>query len=178
MTLDTLRKDASIKQKKGIHFILTSILLWTLVLIIHLSNLPILTKNFYTFIATTPLMPIAYLLSKPLKIEFTHKENPLTSLGFLFSLNQLLYLLIAMWVYNANPDYMVMVLAMIFGAHLLPYSWLYQSVSYKIMAIIIPILVLIIGITFEPFMVALVMVVAEIIFSVMLGIEIKRLSKA
>jgi len=43
-------------------------------------------------------------------------------LGVLFSVNQLLYLLIAMWIYPTVPEEMVMVLAMIFGAHLLPYG--------------------------------------------------------
>ena len=57
------------------------------------------------------------------------KDNPLTALGILFSVNQMLYLLIAMWVYAAVPEKFVIVLAMIFGAHLLPYGWLYRSPS-------------------------------------------------
>ena len=41
-----------------------------------------------------------------------------------------------------------MVIAMIFRGHLLPYSWLYNSNSYLILSIIIPILSLIVGLNF------------------------------
>ena len=108
-------------------------------------------------------------------MDFTNKENPLTNLGVLFSLNQMLYLLIAMWVYPTVPDKMVMVLAMIFGAHLLPYGWLYKSKSYYVFSVLIPIVVLIVGLIFPPHIVAGVMIVFEIIFSILLTFEVRRL---
>jgi hypothetical protein len=114
---------------------------------------------------------LAFLISKIIKADFQNKGNPLTKLGVLFSLNQMLYLLIAMWVYPTVPEKMLMVIAMIFGAHLLPYGWLYRSISYLIFAVMIPIVALIIGITFEPYLLAMVMVVVEIIFSICLIIE-------
>lgn len=124
MNLDQLRLDCAIKQKKGLHFILSSIVIWSLVTGIHLTNLPILTKNLLTFSATAPLVPLAFFVSKLIKVNFSDKSNPLNQLGIIFSLNQMLYLLIAMWVYPTVPDKLVMVIAMIFGAHLLPYAWL------------------------------------------------------
>ena len=47
----------------------------------------------------------------------------------------MLYLLIAMWIYAAVPDKMVMVIAIIFGAHLLPFGWLYDSKVYYFMLV-------------------------------------------
>ena len=91
MSLDQLRLDCAIKQKKGLHFILASILIWALVTIIHLTQLPILTKNLLTFSATAPLVPLAYFISKWIKVNFTDKSNPLNHLGIIFSLNQMLY---------------------------------------------------------------------------------------
>ena len=41
MNLDELRLDCAVKQKKGLHFILASIIIWFAVLIIHLTSLPI-----------------------------------------------------------------------------------------------------------------------------------------
>jgi len=175
MNLDEMRLDSAIKQKKGLHFILASVILWGSVLIIHLTPLPILTKNLLTFCFTAPLMPLAFMISKIIKVDFTNKDNPLTSLGVLFSANQMLYLLIAMWIYNAVPEKMVMILAMIFGAHLLPYSWLYQSKSYLILSIFIPIAALIIGLTFPPYFVAGFMIIVEICFSLLLSVEVKKL---
>lgn len=177
MNLDELRLDCAITQKKGIHFIIASIFIWIAVTVIHLTSLPILTKNFYTFCATAPLMPIAFVISKLIKVDFTHKSNPLTKLGMLFSLNQILYLIIAMWVYSTSPKHMVMVLAIIFGSHLLPYGWLYKSLSYKIISVFVSIAALIIGVIFEPYVLAITMVAIEIIFSGLLYLEVKRLPK-
>ena len=109
-----------------------------------------------------------------LHIDFEGKGNPLTKAGILFSVNQMLYILIAMWVYAAVPDKMLMVYSMIFGAHLMPFSWLYQSKSYLAMSIVIPILSLIIGLVYPPFVLAVLMVVVEIVFSICLYIESKR----
>jgi hypothetical protein len=176
MNLDEMRQDSAIKQKKGLHFILASVFLWAGILVIHLTTLPILTKNLLTFCFTAPLVPLAFLISKLIKVDFSNKENPLTNLGILFSLNQMLYLLIAMWIYNAMPEKMVMVLAMIFGAHLLPYGWLYKSKSYMVLSVIIPIGVLIIGLNFAPSVVAGAMVLIEIIFSLLLFFEVRKLS--
>jgi hypothetical protein len=175
MNLDEMRLDSAIKQKKGIHFILASVIIWIAVLVIHLSTLQILTKNLLTFCFTAPLMPLAFMISKIIKVDFTNKENPLTNLGILFSANQILYLLIAMWIYNAVPEKMVMVLAMIFGAHLLPYGWLYKSKSYIVLSIVIPIAALIVGIIFPPYFVAGLMIMFEIAFSLLLSYEVKRL---
>lgn len=176
MNLDDIRLDSAIRQKKGVHFILASVFIWSAVLVVHLMDLPILTKNLITFVFTAPLLPLAYLFSKFLKIDFTSAGNPLTNLGVIFSLNQMLYLLIAMWVYPTVPEKMVMVLAMIFGAHLLPFGWLYQSKAYIALSVIIPIAALMVGVNFPPFAVAAMMVVIEIIFSLLLFLEVSKLS--
>lgn len=173
--LDELRLDSAAKQKKGLHFILASVIIWGAVLAVHLTELPISTKNLLTFCFTAPLVPLAFMISKLIKVDFTNKDNPLTNLGILFSVNQMLYLLIAMWIFNALPDKMVMVLAMIFGAHLLPYGWLYKSTSYMVLSVVIPIAALVVGINFPPAFVAGFMIVVEIVFSLLLIIEIRQL---
>ncbi len=175
MNLEDMRLDCAYSQKKGLHFILASVIIWCAVLAVNLTSLPILTKNLLTFCSTAPLMPLAYMISKMIKVDFANKGNPLNNLGIVFSLNQMLYLLIAMWVYPTVPEKMVMVLAMIFGAHLLPYGWLYKSKSYIVLSIIIPIVVLIIGVNFLPYTVAGIMIVFEIIFSLLLIMEVKKL---
>jgi hypothetical protein len=175
MNLEEMRLDCAVKQKKGLHFILASVIIWCAVLVVHLTSLPILTRNLLTFCFTAPLMPLAYMISKIIKVDFTNKGNPLTNLGVLFSVNQMLYLLIAMWIYPTVPDKMVMVLAMIFGAHLMPFGWLYKSKSYMALSVIIPIVVLIIGVNFQSYIVAALMIVFEIVFSLLLFAEVKKL---
>ena len=178
MSLEEHRLDCAIKQKKGLHFILASIIIWCAVLAVQLTDVPILTKNLYTFCCTAPLLPLAFFISKIIRVDFQNKGNPLTSLGVLFSINQILYLLIAMWVYPTVPEKMLMVIAMIFGAHLLPYSWLYKSKSYMALSVIIPITALIVGLNFEPYVLAIMMIGIETIFSICLYVENKTLLRA
>lgn len=70
-----------------------------------------------------------------------------------------------------------MVIAMIFRGNLLPYSWLYNSNSYLILSIIIPILSLIVGLNFANYFLVTMMIVLEIIFSILLSFENKEILK-
>ena len=64
---------------------------------------------------------------------------------------------------------------MIFGAHLLPYGWLYKSKSYIVLSIVIPVAVLFVGVNFPPSFVAGFMIAVEIVFSLLLINEVKKL---
>ena len=174
MELNELIKDCACRQKKGLHFILTSILIWAMICAVHLTDMPINTKNLITFCCSAVLFPLAWMLSKVLKIDFEGKGNPLTKAGILFSINQMLYILIVMWVYAAVPEKMVMVYAMVFGAHLMPFSWLYDSRSYMVFSVVVPILSLIVGLIYPPAVLAALMIVIEAVFSACLFQECKK----
>ena len=173
MELNELIKDCAQRQKRGLHFIIASVVIWGLILAVQLTDLTIEQKNLFTFCCSAVLFPLAWGLSKVLKIDFEGKGNPLTKAGILFSINQMLYILIAMWVFAAVPEKMLMVYAMIFGAHLMPFSWLYQSKGYLVFSIAIPILALIVGLLYAPFVLAIMMMVIEAVFSVWLYLESK-----
>jgi len=178
MNLDELRVDIAKRGKKGIHFIIASVIIWCAVLIVWLLPIgDVLTKNLLTFCFTAPLVPLAYLISKIVKAEFSTNDNPLGKLGFMLTCNQFLYILIAMWVYPTVPDKMVMVLAIIFGAHLLPFGWLYQSRAYFVMSVVVSLTALTIGLLFNAITVSIVMIVLEIVFSIWLMLENKLLSE-
>lgn len=171
LALQELKADCRNKQKRGLPFILASVPIWLAILVIHISPLPILTKNLYTFFCSALLVPLAYFISKVIGVDFQNKDNPLTKLGLIFTANQIFYLLIVMWVYVAIPDKMVMVYAMVFGAHLFPYGWLYQSKTYYILSVIIPIGVLFLGLYYNAAIIAIFMLIIEIIFCCCLIIE-------
>lgn len=97
-SLQELREDNIRKQKRGLHFIVASVFIWVAVLGIHISSLPILSKNLFTFCCSTPLVPLAFLLSKILKIDFQNKENPLSGLGLLISLNHMILCYAALFI--------------------------------------------------------------------------------
>ena len=175
MELNELIKDCSKRQKKGLHFILASIIIWGLIMIVHLTGLTIDLKNLITFCCSAVLFPLAWMFSKWLKIDFEGKGNPLTKAGILFSVNQLLYILIVMWAFSVVPESMVMIYAMVFGAHLMPFSWLYQSKSYLMLSIFIPIFALIIGLIYPPQVLAGLMTIIEVVFSICLFYECKKM---
>jgi hypothetical protein len=177
MTVDELRDAIIVDQKKGLPFITTSVIIWTLIAIVSSLNIAIDLKNILVFCCAVPLLPIAWLIGKKMGVDIFAKGNELGNLGLLFTLNQVLYLLIVGWVFNAVPDKMVMVFAMVFGAHLLPYSWLYKSNAYKIFAILIPILSLILGNLFPSNILAITLAVTELIFVFCLRNELKAFTK-
>ena len=166
--INELRLNCALKQKRGLHIILASIIIWLAIAIIHFSSISILTKNLFTFVCAAVLLPLSYFISKLINVDFQNKNNPLTELGILFSVNQVLYLLIAMWIYPTIPEKMLMILAIIFGAHLLPYSWLCKSRVYLILSILIPFLALIAGLNLKPAILALIMMGIEMVFSLAL----------
>ena len=56
--LKELKRENQIAQKKGLPFIMSSVILWTAIAIIQLSDLDITTKNMYTFMCSAFLMPL------------------------------------------------------------------------------------------------------------------------
>lgn len=174
--LEYMRIDSAVKNKKGIAFIAASIFIWAAILGIYFLPIPQEKKNLYTWIAVAFLMPIAFAITKFLKLNLQNNDNPLNKVGVLFTLNEILYILIVCWVYSAVPEKMIMVLAMIFGGHLLPFGWLYKSKSYTYSSIIVTLSSLIIGCTCPPGMIALFMLLYEIVLTACLFMENKRLS--
>ena len=171
--IDDLRSDSAIKNKKGIAFISASVFVWAIILIINLLGL----RPLYTWFGVAALMPIAVIITRLLGIKLNNNENPLNKVGFLFTLSEGLYILIACYVYSIVPDKLIMILAMIFGAHLLPFGWLYRSKMYVFSSVFLPIVSLVLGILYAPWILALFMMVYEIIFTVVLCIENKQLLK-
>ena len=172
MSLDELRNDIIIKQKKGLPFILTSVVIWLLITVVAALDINIAMKNILVFCCSMPMLPLSWLIGKKIGVDIFSKDNELGNLGFLFTMNQILYLLIVIWVFNSVPDKMIMVYAMVFGAHLLPYSWLYKSKAYRVFAIIIPVLSLVLGNLFGGFVVAGTAAAVEIAFVFILRNEL------
>ncbi len=169
--LDELRIDCARGQKKGLHFIAASVVVWMAVFFVHASNMPMLDKNIYTFWCTGITFPLALLFSKMFHIDFAGKDNPLNKVGMIFTCNQLIYLIIPLLLCNVLGEHMLMVFTIIFGAHLLPYSWLYKSRTYLIMAIIIPVAAVIIHIFCYNWVLAAVMIGIQAVSVAGLAIE-------
>lgn len=175
--LNRLKIEYAVSQKKGLAFIMASAVVWTAMLIVFLTNLDIAVKNIIAMCCSALFMPVGMLFGKVIKVNIISKENPLSSLALVAALNQILYLTIALWAMFAVPDKMIMVQAIVIGAHFLPYYWIYFSPTYFYASIIIPVVSLIFGLNFSQAIVCLAFVVFDIIICILLCLENKQANK-
>ena len=174
-----LKTEAMILQKKGLPFMMASVVIWTAVTIVRTLPVDIMTKNLYTFYCPGLLIPCVVIFSLMIGARpFSKRKNPFNKLGLLNTMNQMLYLLIVMWAFNQKPEAMLMLFAMVFGAHLLPFSWLYESKTYLVMSLITTIGSMLISIFAPELYVGIFMIVCQIVMSVLLLIECKKLDRA
>lgn len=173
-----LKTEVMKLQKKGLPFMLTSVVIWTAITIVRTLPVDIMTKNLYTFYCTSFLMPGAVIFSLITGAKIFFKfQNPFNKLGLLNTMNQMLYLLIVMWSFSQKPEAMLMLFAMVFGAHLLPFSWLYESKTYFVTSIVTTLGAMIISIFAPEIYVGLFMIVCQIVMSALLLIECKKLDR-
>lgn len=175
--LNELKIEYAVKQKKGLPFIMASAVLWTIMLIAFLTDLDIAIKNIIAMCCSALLMPAGMLFGKIIKVNIFSKENPLGSLSIVAALNQLLYLPIVLWAMYAVPNKMIMVYAIVVGAHFLTYYWIYFSPTYFYASIIIPIVSLIFGLYFSQVIVCLAFVIFDILICLLLCLENKHAKK-
>ena len=174
-SLNELRKDASLIQKRGLPFMMASVLLWTAIMLSRIIMTNVNEMNFFTFCTSALLMPLASLFGKLLGADIYRKStNPINKLGFLCNINQFLYLPIAMWAYSAHPDSMLLIYAIIFSAHLLPFSWVYDSRIYFTAAFVESIGVILIGYRFGYPIAMGFIVIMQIIVCIRLFMQVKE----
>ena len=121
-------------------------------------------------------MPLAWIFSKLIKANsFRKSNNPIDKLGFLCTMNQTLYLIIVMWAYNQKPEGMLMLYAIVFGAHLLPFGWIYDSVSYKFASVVEAIGALLIFFKWGNVPMVAFIIAMQIILCISLFVEVRNL---
>ena len=172
--LRQLKIDFSVKQKKGLPFIMASAVLWTIMFIAFLTDLDLYYKNIIAMCCSCLLMPVGMLCGKIINVNIFSKENPLNGLSVVAALNQLLYLPIVLWVMYAVPEKMIMAYAIAVGAHFLPYYWIYFSPTYFYASIVIPIVSLILGIYCGQAIVCIAFVAFDILICILLTFENKQ----
>ena len=173
-----LKREAMVLQKKGLPFMMASVVIWTAVTIVRSLPVDIMTKNLYTFYCPGLLIPCVLIFSLIIGARpFSKRNNPFNKLGLINTMNQMLYLLIVMWAFNQKPEAMLMLFAMVFGAHLLPFSWLYESKTYLVMSLITTIGSLLISIFLPEVYVGIFMIICQIVMSVLLLIECRKLDR-
>ena len=145
LELHKLKLELAIKTKKGSDFIIAAAIVWFFITLIWSTSIEAYNKSVFTFIVGALLLPLAFGFSKLLKTDWKVETNPLQPLRLWLNFTQLFYFPFLVLVLIKLPDYFVMTYAIITGAHLFPYAWLYDDNSYAITAGLITASCLIIG---------------------------------
>ncbi|MEF2176019.1 MAG: hypothetical protein V3575_06085 [Candidatus Absconditabacteria bacterium] len=138
IVFEELKLQLQQKTKKGVDFIFAASVTWLLI-----SGIWIFTintayeKSVFTFVIGAALLPLALGFSKIFKTQWKIKVNPLQPLGLWLNFAQLIYFPFLIFMLVKYPDYFIMSYAIITGAHLFPYGWLYDEIGYAIIGIII-----------------------------------------
>lgn len=139
------KNDLSKKSKNGIAFLLSGTIIWLIITIIFLQLISIETKNIFTFFSTGLMFPLSIGISKLIKSEWRSPDNPLSDLGLVLNLAQLMYFPLIFWAFAKSPEQMITFFAVITGAHFFPYGWFYNTKAYYIMAPILSISMMLIS---------------------------------
>lgn len=145
MTVVELRNDLSVRCKNGLAFLLSSSVIWILILTIFLLLNDIRTKNVLVLFSSGLMLPLSLIMSRLIKADFKTDDNPIGMLGLHLNFAQLMYFPLIFWAFSKDPKLMILFFAVITGAHLFPYGWFYKSLAYKVMSPVMSLVLIIIG---------------------------------
>lgn len=143
--LDKLRIELSLKSKNGIGFTLAASIIWLILVFLWKLDFKPYDKSIFVFITSGLMLPLAFLFSKLLKINWKIENNPLQPLGLWLNIAQLLYFPFLIFTMLKMPQYFIFTYAIITGGHLFPYAWLYKTNLYALFAFLIVLGSLVIG---------------------------------
>ena len=128
------RDRLSLVTRKGIGMPAAGLLFWLGVWAL-VNALPQRTALVYSFALTGVVFPLGALLTRLAGGDLFAKSPTFTPLGIQLAALQLFYWPILILVFNLAPNWTPYTMAVLFGSHFLPYSWLYRSRGYAFLAI-------------------------------------------
>ena len=134
MDLTELRQDLALRNKNGLPFLLSAMIVWVLITGLFTLPLELRFQNIGMLMLTGIMFPLAIGLSSLLKTDWKSEGNPLAGLGLILNVAQFMYFPLVFWAFGVHPEAMLLVFAVITGAHLFPYGWLYMTKAYYILA--------------------------------------------
>lgn len=158
--LDVERDRLAGLTKRGIGMPAAGFLYWLAVawLTRHYS---ISTAVVLSFFLTGAVFPIGVVFTRLAGGNLFAKSEGLTSLGMMLNFVQLLYWPVVILVWTRSPEWAPWVMAVLFGSHFLPYSWLYRTRAYGFLTLSIAIsLTALAFITGDPMMTTVPLVTA------------------
>lgn len=181
LNLKNLKEDLAIRSKNGIPFIFAATVVWSLITVIYVLPFELRLKNLLLFFSTGLMFPLSVLFSNLFKSDWKSETNPLSSIGLVLNLAQLVYYPIVFWAFIKNPSQMVLFFAIIIAAHLFPYGWLYDNKPFTFMSPMMSFTLAVIGWNLsidKLWYIPLSMVIFLIILNICLYLEYNKKLKA
>ncbi|WP_077310102.1 DUF7010 family protein [Terribacillus halophilus] len=179
MEITRIRNELSVKSKNGIGFLLSAVVIWSIITILFMLPLELNQKNIFMLFATGLMFPLSVGISNLIKADWKSKDNPLGDLGLYLNLAQLIYFPILFWGIIESPSNAIMLFAIITGAHFFPYGWFYNAKSFYAMAPIISVIIMLLGLFLDVkilWLEPLAMVVLLLFLILMVHLDYKKKS--
>ncbi|RPF51068.1 DUF7010 family protein [Aquisalibacillus elongatus] len=145
MEVNAIRHELSVLGKNGIGFLLSAIIIWSIITFIFLLPTEMTQKNMYMLFSTGLMFPLSVAISNLIKADWKLEQNPLGNIGLILNLAQIVYFPILIWAMAEYPQEALMIFAIITGAHFFPYGWFYDAKAYYIMAPISSLTIMVLG---------------------------------
>ncbi|MDL4843245.1 DUF7010 family protein [Aquibacillus rhizosphaerae] len=177
MELSEMRNKLSVSGKNGIGFLLSAVVIWSIITVIFLQPIETYQKNIFMLFSTGLMFPLSIGISTLLKADWKFKDIPLGNLGMYLNVAQIIYFPILIWAIVKNPEVAVIFFAIIVGAHFFPYGWLYDAKAYYIMAPLISVIIMTVGLYLveaKLWLIPLCMVVLFLILILLVYIDYKK----
>ncbi|WP_077214938.1 DUF7010 family protein [Bacillus dakarensis] len=145
MELNEVRNELSVRGKNGIGFLLSAVVIWSIITFIFLQSFDVYQKNIYMLFSTGLMFPLSVGISTLIRADWKLKNNPLGNLGLYLNLAQLIYFPILFWGIIKSPNDAIVFFAIITGAHFFPYGWFYNAAAFYVMAPVISVSIMFLG---------------------------------
>lgn len=134
-TVQAAKDDLARRTRFGMPYILAGFLLWMVFGLLGVI-LPASPRNGLIYLFGAGLLwPLGLAIGALLKIDQFAKGNPLAPLAGLLGGMQILFIPLMIGAYVNTPQAVPWYLAVLVGAHLLPFTWLYDSKAYLFCAV-------------------------------------------
>jgi hypothetical protein len=180
LEINETRNELSVRGKNGIGFLLSAVVIWSIITVIFGQSIEMHQKNIYMLYSTGLMFPLSVGISTFIKADWKLKNNPLGNLGLSLNLAQVIYFPILFWGMIKSPNDAVILFAIITGAHFFPYGWFYKAKPYYVMAPMISVVLMCLGLYVNEeslWLVPFSMVILLLFLILWIHLDYKRKSK-
>ncbi|GGA87117.1 DUF7010 family protein [Ornithinibacillus halotolerans] len=179
MNVNEAKLELMKQTKKGIAMFYVGTAFWFLMGLLSFIDMHINLLGLFHLIGIGMLFPLGILVSNLLKIDFIAKDNPLSNLAGILGGMQILFAPILILIYMENIEWLPFFIAVLTGAHFLPFSALYNSKAFIFQSVGVIVFASIIGFGFMNYVYTILPFGLSMIYFVtliLLNIENKKIA--